>query len=149
MSTIKARLTADMKLAMKSREKSRLTTIRMLIAAIKQREIDERREVSEDEAMAILTKQAKQRRESIAQYESAGRDDLKSVEEAELAIIETYLPQPLSPEEIEAAVAEIIAAEQATDMSQMGAVMKTARERLAGRADMAAVSQAVRSRLSA
>ncbi len=149
MSTIKARLTADMKSAMKSREKSRLTTIRMLIAAIKQREIDERREVSEDEAMAILTKQAKQRRESIAQYESAGRDDLKSVEEAELAIIETYLPQPLSPEEIEAAVAEIIAAEQATDMSQMGAVMKTARERLAGRADMAAVSQAVRSRLSA
>ncbi len=149
MSTIKARLTADMKSAMKSREKSRLTTIRMLIAAIKQREIDERREVSENEAMAILTKQAKQRRESIAQYESAGRDDLKSVEEAELAIIETYLPQPLSPEEIEAAVAEIIAAEQATDLSQMGAVMKTARERLAGRADMAAVSQAVRSRLSA
>ncbi|MFI9651983.1 GatB/YqeY domain-containing protein [Guyparkeria halopsychrophila] len=149
MSTIKARLTADMKSAMKSREKSRLTTIRMLIAAIKQREIDERREVSENEAMAILTKQAKQRRESIAQYESAGRDDLKSVEEAELAIIETYLPQPLSPEEIEAAVAEIIAAEQATDLSQMGAVMKTARERLAGRADMAAVSQSVRSRLSA
>ncbi|MCL7751839.1 GatB/YqeY domain-containing protein [Guyparkeria hydrothermalis] len=149
MSTIKARLTADMKTAMKSGEKSRLATIRMLIAAIKQREIDERREVSEDEAMAILTKQAKQRRESIAQYESAGRDDLKAVEEAELAIIETYLPQPLSPEEIEAAVAEIIAAEQATDLSQMGAVMKTARERLAGRADMAAVSQAVRSRLSA
>jgi len=149
MSTIKARLTADMKMAMKSGEKSRLATIRMLIAAIKQREIDERREVSEDEAMAILTKQAKQRRESIAQYESAGRDDLKAVEEAELTIIETYLPQPLSPEEIEASVAEIIAAEQATDMSQMGAVMKTARERLAGRADMAAVSQAVRSRLSA
>ncbi|RRQ20363.1 GatB/YqeY domain-containing protein [Guyparkeria sp. SCN-R1] len=149
MSTIKARLTADMKTAMKSGDKPRLATIRMLIAAIKQREIDERREVSEDEAMAILTKQAKQRRESIAQYESAGRDDLKAVEEAELAIIETYLPQPLSPEEIEAAVAEIIAAEQATDLSQMGAVMKTARERLAGRADMAAVSQAVRSRLSA
>ncbi|WP_322521857.1 GatB/YqeY domain-containing protein [Guyparkeria halophila] len=149
MSTIKARLTADMKTAMKSGAKSRLATIRMLIAAIKQREIDERREVSEDEAMAILTKQAKQRRESIAQYESAGRDDLKAIEEAELAIIETYLPQPLSPEEIEAAVAEIIAAEQATDLSQMGAVMKTARERLAGRADMAAVSQAVRSRLSA
>ncbi|WP_410474796.1 GatB/YqeY domain-containing protein [Guyparkeria sp. TX1] len=149
MSTIKARLTADMKTTMKSGDKPRLATIRMLIAAIKQREIDERREVSEDEAMAILTKQAKQRRESIAQYESAGRDDLKAVEEAELAIIETYLPQPLSPEEIEAAVAEIIAAEQATDLSQMGAVMKTARERLAGRADMAAVSQAVRSRLSA
>ncbi|MFW6021303.1 MAG: GatB/YqeY domain-containing protein [Guyparkeria sp.] len=149
MSTIKARLTADMKTAMKGGEKSRLATIRMLIAAIKQREIDERREVSEDEAMAILTKQAKQRRESIAQYASAGRDDLKAVEEAELAVIETYLPQPLSPEEIEAAVAEIIAAEQATDLSHMGAVMKTARERLAGRADMAAVSQAVRSRLSA
>ncbi len=149
MSTIKARLTADMKTAMKSGDKPRLATIRMLIAAIKQREIDERLEVSGDEAMAILTKQAKQRRESIAQYESAGRDDLKTVEEAELAIIETYLPQPLSPEEIEAAVAEIIAAEQATEMNQMGAVMKTARERLAGRADMAAVSQAVRSRLSA
>lgn len=149
MSTIKARLTADMKTAMKGGEKSRLATIRMLIAAIKQREIDERREVSDDEVMAILTKQAKQRRESIAQYESAGRDDLKAVEEAELAIIETYLPQPLSREEIEAAVAEIIAAEQATGMSQMGAVMKAARERLAGRADMAVVSQAVRSRLSA
>ena len=149
MSTIKARLTADMKTAMKGGEKSRLATIRMLISAIKQREIDERRDVSDDEAMAILTKQAKQRRESIAQYESAGRDDLKAVEEAELAIIETYLPQPLSDEEIEAAVAELIAAEQASDLSQMGAVMKAARERLAGRADMAVVSQVVRNRLSA
>lgn len=149
MSTIKARLTADMKTAMKSGEKPRLATIRMLISAIKQREIDERRDVSDDEAMAILTKQAKQRRESIAQYESAGRDDLKAVEEAELAIIETYLPQPLSAEEIEAAVADIIAAEQASDLSQMGAVMKAARERLAGRADMAVVSQVVRNRLSA
>jgi len=149
MSTIKARLTADMKTAMKGGEKSRLATIRMLISAIKQREIDERRDVSDDEAMAILTKQAKQRRESIAQYESAGRDDLKAVEEAELAIIETYLPQPLSDEEIEATVADIIAAEQASDLSQMGAVMKAARERLAGRADMAVVSQAVRNRLSA
>lgn len=149
MSTIKARLTADMKTAMKGGEKSRLATIRMLISAIKQREIDERRDVSDDEAMAILTKQAKQRRESIAQYESAGRDDLKAVEEAELAIIETYLPQPLSAEEIEDAVAEIIAAEQASDLSQMGAVMKAARERLAGRADMAVVSQVVRNRLSA
>ena len=149
MSTIKARLTADMKAAMKGGEKSRLATIRMLISAIKQREIDERRDVSDDEAMAILTKQAKQRRESIAQYESAGRDDLKAVEEAELAIIETYLPQPLSAEEIEAAVADIIAAEQASDLSQMGAVMKAARERLAGRADMALVSQVVRNRLSA
>ena len=149
MSTIKARLTADMKTAMKGGEKSRLATIRMLISAIKQREIDERRDVSDDEAMAILTKQAKQRRESIAQYASAGRDDLKAAEEAELAIIETYLPQPLSDEEIEAAVAELIAAEQASDLSQMGAVMKAARERLAGRADMAVVSQVVRNRLSA
>lgn len=149
MSTIKAGLTADMKAAMKAGEKSRLATIRMLISAIKQREIDERRDVSDDEAMAILTKQAKQRRESIAQYQSAGRDDLKAVEEAELAIIETYLPQPLSAEEIEAAVADIIAAEQASDLSQMGAVMKAARERLAGRADMALVSQVVRNRLSA
>ena len=83
MDTIKARLTADMKTAMKAGDKPRLATIRMLIAAIKQREIDERREVSDDETMAILTKQAKQRRESIAQYESAGRDDLKAVEEAD------------------------------------------------------------------
>lgn len=149
MSTIKTRLTADMKSAMKGGEKARLATIRMLISAIKQREIDDRRDISDDEAMAILTKQAKQRRESIAQYESAGRDDLKAVEEAELAIIETYLPQPLSAEEIESAVADIIAAEQASDLSQMGAVMKAARERLAGRADMAIVSQVVRNRLSA
>ncbi|MDG4867412.1 GatB/YqeY domain-containing protein [Guyparkeria sp. 1SP6A2] len=149
MSTIKAQLTADMKTAMKSGDKPRLATIRMLLAAIKQREIDERRELSDDEAMAILAKQAKQRRESIAQYESAGRDDLRAVEEADLEIIETYLPQPLSPEEIQAAVDEIIESEQATDLSQMGAVMKVARERLNGRADMAAVSQAVRKRLSA
>ncbi len=149
MSTIKAQLTADMKTAMKSGDKPRLATIRMLLAAIKQREVDERRELSDDEAMAILTKQAKQRRESIAQYESAGRDDLKAVEEADLEIIETYLPQPLSPEEVQAAVDEIIESEQATDLSQMGAVMKVARERLNGRADMAAVSQAVRQRLSA
>lgn len=149
MSTIKAQLTADMKTAMKSGDKPRLATIRMLLAAIKQREVDERRELSDDEAMAILTKQAKQRRESISQYESAGRDDLKAVEEADLEIIETYLPQPLSPEEVQAAVDEIIESEQATDLSQMGAVMKVARERLNGRADMAAVSQAVRQRLSA
>ncbi|WP_372591813.1 GatB/YqeY domain-containing protein [Guyparkeria sp.] len=149
MSTIKSRLTADMKAAMKGGEKSRLATIRMLLAAIKQREIDDRRELSEDEALGILTKQAKQRRESIAQYESAGRDDLKAVEEAELEIIETYLPKQLSSEEIEAAVAEIIRSEQATEMSQMGGVMKIARERLAGKADMAAVSKAVRDNLSA
>ncbi len=149
MSTIKSRLTADMKAAMKAGEKSRLATIRMLLAAIKQLEVDERREPSDDEVLGILTKQAKQRRESMAQYESAGRDDLKAVEEAELEIIETYLPKQLSPEEIEAAVAEIIRSEQATEMSQMGAVMKVARERLAGRADMAAVSKAVRDKLSA
>ncbi|MFO7581243.1 GatB/YqeY domain-containing protein [Guyparkeria sp.] len=149
MSTIKSRLTADMKAAMKGGEKSRLATIRMLLAAIKQREIDDRRELSEDEALGILTKQAKQRRESIAQYESAGRDDLKAVEEAELEIIETYLPKQLSPEVIEAAIAEIIRSEQATEMSQMGGVMKIARERLAGKADMAAVSKAVRDNLSA
>lgn len=149
MSTIKSQLTADMKAAMKDGDRSRLATIRMLLAAIKQQEIDERRELSDDEALAILTKQAKQRRESIAQYESAGRDDLKAVEQADLDVIETYLPRQLSPEEIEAEVADIIQSEQATGMGDMGAVMKVARERLAGRADMGAVSKAVRDRLSA
>lgn len=149
MSTIKTRLTADMKAAMKSGEKSRLATIRMLISAIQQKEIDARREISDDEAMTILTQQAKQRRESIAQYEAAGRDDLEAIERADLEIIETYLPQQLSAEEIEAIVAEIVAAEKATDLSQMGAVMKAARQRLAGRADMAVVSQIVRNHLSA
>jgi len=149
MSTIKSRLTADMKTAMKGGDKSRLATIRMLLAAIKQQEIDEQRDLSEDEALALLTKQAKQRRESIAQYESAGRDDLKAVEQADLEVIETYLPRQLSPEEIEAEVAEIIQSEQATGMRDMGVVMKAARERFAGRADMAAVSKIVRDRLSA
>jgi hypothetical protein len=149
MSTIKSRLTADMKAAMKRGDKPRLGTIRMLLAAIQQREIDERRELSDEEALAVLTKQAKQRRESIAQYESAGRDDLVAVEQADLDVIEAYLPRQLSPDEIEAEVADIIRSEQASGMGDMGAVMKVARERLAGRADMGAVSRIVRDRLSA
>jgi uncharacterized protein YqeY len=148
MSTIKARLTADMKEAMRAKDRERLGTLRMLISAIKQREIDERRDVGDDEALAILTKQAKQRRESIAQYEKAGRDDLRAVEEAELSIIGDYLPQPLSPEEIEAAVDAIVTETGADGMRAMGDVMKIARERFAGQADMAAVSQVVRDRLS-
>ncbi len=149
MSALKARLTDDMKLAMKSGDKSRLGVIRLLLAAVKQKEVDERITLSDDDVLAILVKQAKQRRESIDQFKTAGRDDLVETEQFELQVIETYLPAKLSEAEIRQIITDTIAATGAQGVAQMGAVMNAVRAKVAGRADLAAVSQWVKAALSA
>lgn len=149
MSALKARLTDDMKLAMKSGDKSRLGVIRLLLAAIKQKEVDERITLSDDDVLAILVKQSKQRRESIDQFKTAGRDDLVKTEQFELEVIETYLPAKLSEAEIRQIITDAIAATGAQGVAQMGAVMNVVRTKVAGRADLAAVSQWVKAALGA
>lgn len=149
MSALKARLTDDMKLAMKSGDKSRLGVIRLLLAAIKQKEVDERITLSDDDVLAILVKQSKQRRESIDQFKTAGRDDLVKTEQFELEVIETYLPAKLSEAEIRQIISDTIAATGAQGVAQMGAVMNAVRAKVAGRADLAAVSQWVKAALGA
>lgn len=149
MSALKARLTDDMKLAMKSGDKSRLGVIRLLLAAIKQKEVDERITLSDEDVLAILVKQSKQRRESIDQFKTAGRDDLVKTEQFELEVIETYLPAKLSEAEIRQIITDAIAATGAQGVAQMGAVMNVVRTKVAGRADLAAVSQWVKAALGA
>lgn len=149
MSTLKARLTDDMKQAMKSGDKPRLSVIRLLLAAIKQKEVDERIELSDDDVLAILVKQSKQRRESIEQFKSAERDDLVATEQFELQVIETYLPAKLSETEIRQIITDAITETGAQGMAQMGAVMNIVRAKVAGRADLSSVSQWVKSALSA
>ena len=149
MSALKARLTDDMKLAMKSGDKLRLGVIRLLLAAIKQKEVDERITLSDDDVLAILVKQSKQRRESIDQFKTAGRDDLVKTEQFELEVIETYLPAKLSEAEIRQIITDAIAATGAQGVAQMGAVMNAVRAKVAGRADLATVSQWVKAALGA
>ncbi|MFP4295275.1 MAG: GatB/YqeY domain-containing protein [Halothiobacillaceae bacterium] len=148
MSEIKARLTDDMKAAMKAGEKDRLGVIRMVLAAVKQREVDERRELSDSDLLAVLDKQAKQRRESLTQYREAGRDDLADTEAFELSVIESYLPKPLDPDELAALIRSAIEETGASGMQDMGRVMNVVRERAAGRADMGEVSAQVKKQLS-
>jgi len=148
MSELKARLTADMKAAMKSGDKERLAVIRMLLAAIKQKEVDERVELRDADIIAVLNKQAKQRKESIDQFRNAGRNDLADSESFELSIIESYLPQPLSETELDQLIQSAITETGATSMAQMGQVMNLIRERAAGRADMALVSARVKAALN-
>lgn len=147
MSAIKARLTDDMKTAMKSGDKARLGVIRLLLAALKQKEVDERITLTDDDVLGILTKQAKQRRESITQYQTAARQDLVDVEQAELIIIESYLPTPLDEASVRTVIQAEISAQGATGVAQMGAVMNAVRGKLAGRADMSQVSQWVKAAL--
>ncbi len=147
-STLKDRLNADVKTALKAREKDRVATLRLILAAIKQREVDQRIDVDDDGILAILDKMAKQRRESISHYEPAGRDDLVAKESFELDIILSYLPEPLSEEEIDTLVAQAIESANAQGMQDMGRVMGALKADLQGRADMAAVSAKVKQRLS-
>ena len=149
MSALKARLTDDMKAAMKSGDKARLGVIRLLLAAVKQKEVDERATLTDDDIFAILVKQSKQRRESIDQFTTAGRNDLVANEEFELQVIETYLPAKLSEAEIRQIISETIDAMGAQGVAQMGAVMNAVRAKVAGRADLAAVSQWVKAALGA
>jgi uncharacterized protein YqeY len=148
MSEIKHRVTDAVKSAMKSGDRTLLGTLRLISAAIKQVEVDERRELSDADLLGILGKMVKQRRESIAQYEAAGRSELAEREQAEIAVISEFLPQPLAQSELEAMVDEAVAETGAQSVRDMGAVMALLRERVRGRADMGAVSGLVKARLA-
>ena len=137
-----------MKSSMKSGDKHRLGVIRLMLSAIKQIEVDERIELDDDRVIAVLDKMAKQRRESIAQFEQAGRDDLTAIEQAELGIIQEYLPEALSEAEIDELVEQSIAASGAATIKDMGKVMGMLKPQLQGRADMGQVSQLIKSRLA-
>ncbi len=146
--SLKARIQEDMKAALKAGDKARLSAIRLIMAAIKQREVDERVELDDQQVLAVLGKMAKQRRESIAQYQAAGRDDLAQKEQAELEIIQSYLPEALSDEEIEGLIAAAIRETGASGIRDMGKVMAHLKPQLQGRADMAQVSARVKAALS-
>ncbi|CAM2852237.1 GatB/YqeY domain-containing protein [Legionella worsleiensis] len=146
--SIKERLNNDIKDAMRAKDKNLLTTLRLITAAVKQIEVDERIEVTEERMLAILDKMTKQRKESIAQYEKANRDDLVAQEQFELEIISKYLPEPLSATEIEQMVNDAIAATGAEKMADMGKVMGQLKAKLQGRADMTQVSALIKARLS-
>ncbi|MBK7531729.1 GatB/YqeY domain-containing protein [Piscinibacter sp.] len=146
--SLKERITEDMKAAMRAKEAARLLTIRGLLAAMKQKEVDERIELDDAAVIGIVDKLIKQRKDSIAQFGAAGRTDLVDKETAELQVLESYLPQRLSAEEITAAVAAIVAELGATGPGDMGKVMGAVKAKLAGKADMGQVSAAVKQALS-
>jgi uncharacterized protein YqeY len=146
--TLKTRINEDMKTAMKARETARLGAIRLLLAAIKQKEVDERVALDDAAVLSVIDKMLKQRRDSIAQYEAANRQDLADAEKFEVAVLTGYMPQALSEAEIAAAVAEAIAASGAAGMQDMGKVMAVLKPKLAGRADMAQVSARVKAALA-
>lgn len=145
--SLKARLTEDMKDAMRAKDKDRLATIRLILAALKQREVDERIELDDTQVLAVLDKMLKQRRESIAQFESAGRTDLAEKEAAEATIIQTYLPAALSSAELDALIDATIAATGAAGVRDMGKVMAAIKAQAQGRADMSEVSARIKTRL--
>lgn len=147
--SLKERITQEMKDAMRSGEKERLGYIRMLQAAIKQREVDERITLDDTQVLAVIEKMIKQRREAIAQFEAGGRADLAAKELAEVALLQTYMPEPLSQAEVEALVAAAIAETGAASVKDMGKVMALVKSRAAGRADMSAVSAIIKSKLGA
>jgi len=146
--TLKARITEDMKGAMRAKDAARLSTIRLLLAAVKQREVDERVELADADVLGVIEKMVKQRRESIAQFEAGKRPDLAAIERAEVAVLQGYLPAPLTDAEIDALIAEAIGATGATGIAGMGKVMAAVKPKLAGRADMGAVSAKIKARLA-
>ncbi len=148
MSKLKQLITDDMKLAMKAQDKSALKAIRMILGAIKQKEIDERINLDDTQVLAVIQKMVKQRKDSISQFSDAGRSDLVEVEEAELSIINNYMPKQLSEAEIEAAVVKTIADSGADSMKDMGKLMGILKGQLDGKADMGQVSQLIKSKLS-
>jgi hypothetical protein len=146
--SIKEQLNNDVKDAMRAKDKNLLTTLRLITAAIKQIEVDERIEVDEERMLVILDKMTKQRKESIAQYEKANREDLVAQEQFELGVLSKYMPEPLSAAEIEQLVNEAIISTGAEKMADMGKVMNQLKSKLQGRADMAQVSALIKARLS-
>ncbi|WP_294949098.1 GatB/YqeY domain-containing protein [Sulfurivirga sp.] len=148
MSDLKKRLTEEMKAAMKAGDKARLGVVRSMLAAIKQVEVDSQKQLSDEEIIAVLDKQVKQRRDSIQQYAEAGREDLAEQERYEMSVIQEFLPQPLSDEEIAALIDEAIEETGAAGMQDMGKVMGVLKPKMQGRADMGEVSKQVRARLA-
>ena len=146
--SLKAQLTEDMKTAMKSGEKDRLAVIRLINAAIKQKEVDERVEMTDPLVLAVLEKMVKQRKDSITQYDAAGRDDLAKVERYELGIIETYLPAKMDEAAIQSAIDAAVASTGAAGPADMGKVMAILKPQLAGQADMGLVSQLLKKKLA-
>lgn len=146
--TIKERLNNDIKDAMRAKDKNLLTTLRLITAAMKQIEVDERIEVSEERMLVILDKMTKQRKESIAQFEKANRNDLVAQEQYELSILAKYLPEPLSATEVEQLINEAITITGAKQMADMGKVMSQLKTQLQGRADMTQVSALIKAKLS-
>jgi uncharacterized protein len=144
---LREQLNEDMKAAMKAREAEKLAALRLLLAAVKQREVDERITLDDAQLIAVVEKMIKQRKDSIAQYEKAARQDLADKEKFEISVLEGYLPQQLSQAEVDAAVAEAIASTGAKSAADMGKVMGVLKPKLAGRADMGKVSGLVKSRL--
>ena len=146
--SLKSRITDDMKAAMRAHEAARLSTIRLLLAAVKQREVDERKELTDADIVTVIERMVKQRKDSITQFEAGKRQDLADAERAELVLLEGYLPQRMSQAEIDAAVDEAVARTGASGPSGMGKVMGVLKGELAGRADMGLVSARVKARLA-
>jgi uncharacterized protein len=146
--TLKANITDDMKDAMRAKDAARLSTIRMLLAGVKQREVDERKELGDAEILAVIDKMIKQRRDSISQFEAGNRPDLAARERAEIDVLAAYMPQPLTDAQIDALIAEAIAKTGASGAAGRGKVMGELKPKLAGRADLGAVSAKVKARLA-
>jgi uncharacterized protein YqeY len=146
--SLKQQITEDMKSAMRAKETARLGAIRLLLAAMKQREVDERIELTDTDVFAIIDKMLKQRRDSISQFEAAGRQDLVDVEKFEVSVLQTYMPQQLSEAEIIAAIADAMAATGASGPQDMGKVMGVVKPKLAGRVDMGKVSGLIKAQLT-
>ena len=146
---LKQQITDDMKVAMRAKDTARLGAIRLLLAAIKQREVDERTELDDAAVLAVIEKMLKQRRDSISQYETAGRQDLADAERFEVSVLSQYLPQPLTDAEIQALLDQAVAETGAASIKDMGKVMNALRPQLAGRADMGKVSGLIKARLGA
>jgi uncharacterized protein YqeY len=145
---LKDRITDDMKAAMRSGHKDKLSTVRLILAAIKQREVDERITLTDAQVLAVLEKMIKQRRESITQFQSGGRDDLVAKESAELALLQSYFPAQLTDAEVEALIREAISSTGATSIKDMGKVMGIVRAQAQGRTDMGALSERIKQALS-
>jgi uncharacterized protein YqeY len=146
--TLKQKISDDMKAAMRAKETARLGAIRLLLAAMKQREVDERIELSDTDVIAIIEKMNKQRRDSISQYEAAGRGDLAEVEKFEMSVLAEYMPQQLSDAEVAQAVADAVVSTAAAGPQDMGKVMAVLKSQLAGRADMGKVSALIKAQLT-
>lgn len=148
MSELKQQITNDMKLAMKAKDKLALKAVRMILGAIKQKEIDDRIELNDTQVLVVIQKMVKQRKDSISQFSDAGRIDLVEVEESELAIINNYMPKQLTEDEVDAAVTKVIVDSGADSMKDMGRLMGILKSQIDGKADMGLVSQLIKSKLS-